>query len=260
MSSADPARAWSGWVSVLLYHRIVPVLPTRDPYRVCVTVATFESHLRWLARRRYRSLDLGTLAAALDGTRRGRVPSRAVAITFDDGYQDNYTYAWPLLRRYGFDATIFLVTGAIGGDNSFDAAHDGPPAAMLTRPQIEEMRRGGVGFGSHSRTHPPALTELPDDQLWAEVARSRADLEGVLDAPVEHFAYPHSKFDARVERAVARAGYTLACGGTGTRLSRFCVHRVEPPARRGVAVEVYMAWRGAKWRARRVGRRYAGPV
>lgn len=236
------------WMPILLYHRVVPVLPEHDPFQNCTSVTTFESHLRWLATRGYGSLPLSELAELWGpgtGNRRSS-PHRSVVITFDDGYRDNYLYAWPLLKRYGFTATIFLVSDAIGGDNAFDAAYGSEPAPMLSLDEIRKMQRGGIGFGSHSCSHPPSLPELADRELKDELERSRSVLEGLLDAPIDHFAYPHSKLDGRVEAAVESAGYRLACAGVGTRFSPFCLHRVEPPARPGVAIEMQMGWRYLK--------------
>jgi len=120
------------------------------------------------------------------------------------------------------------------------------------------MWRGGVGVGSHSRSHPASLPALPDNELERELAGSRRTIEGLLDAPVEHFAYPHSRVDARVERAVESAGYRLACAGVGTRFTRFCLHRVEPPAVRGPAIEATVAWRRLKRLVRREQGRLRG--
>lgn len=252
MSSAEPAalvppprRGRAPWVPILLYHRVVPTLPRHDPARNCVSSAAFAGHLRWLARRGYRSLALADVDAYLAG---GAVPPRrAVAITFDDGYEDNYTHAWPLLRRYGFAATVFLIADAVGGDNGFDRDVAGyEPATMLSAGQIREMRRSGIVFGSHGRAHRAPLTALNDRALDRELVSSRRALEGLLDAPVDYFAYPYSKVDARIEAAVARAGYRLACAGVGTRFVPTCLHRVEPPSAGGAAVEARMVWRRLK--------------
>jgi len=252
MSSAEPAafapaprRGRAPWAPILLYHRVVPTLPRHDPARNCVSIAAFAGHLRWLARRGYRSLALADIDTYLTG---GAVlPRRAVAITFDDGYEDNYTHAWPLLRRYGFAATVFLIADAIGGDNGFDRDVPGyEPTTMLSASQIREMRRGGIVFGSHGRAHRIPLTALDDRALNHELVSSRRAIEGLLDASVDYFAYPYSKVDARVEAAVARAGYRLACAGVGTRFTPTCLHRIEPPTVGGAAVEARMVWRRLK--------------
>jgi len=239
------------WATVLMYHRVVPDRPARDPWRNCVTVRSFESHLRWLRLRGFETPSLDLLETVIDGG--GRVDRRArmVFLTFDDGYADNYTWAWPLLRRYGFTATIFLVSDAIGGMNDFDspAAMDRVP--MLTVPQIREMHKHGITFGSHSRTHPASLDHIGPHELERELIESRIAIESIVDAPVREFAYPHARLGVNAVAAVRRAGYRLAFAGRGTRFERHAISRVPANSRSGVALEGYVAWRRSKWRVRR---------
>ena len=107
-----PLSAAAGWArrntfQILTYHR---VNDDRDPFFAAVPTAVFERHMAWVART-YVTLPLETL---LERMRRGRLPRRALAITFDDGYRDNLTHAAPILARYGLPATIFVATGFIG--------------------------------------------------------------------------------------------------------------------------------------------------
>lgn len=233
LGTSDGRRA--PWVPVLLYHRIAP-RPQRDPFGNFVSVAHFESHLRWLRARGYHSVPLPVLEGVLNGDSDSTLPRRPVAITFDDGYADNYEHAWPVLKRHGFHATVFVVSGAIGRDSAFDDAY--PPSPMLSARQIREMCRDGVTVGSHTCSHPQTLVALSDRDLAEELTRSRHELERVAGQPVTMFAYPHSKHDARVEDAVAAAGYRIAFGGTGARFNRNCVARVHAPDGPGAALGV----------------------
>lgn len=235
------------WLPVLLYHRVGSP-PVHDPWRNFVTPRAFESHLRWLRASGYRGVSLRSVADALQGGT--RLPRRAVAITFDDGYRDTYTHAFPLLRRYGYGAAIFLVSDAVGGQSSFDAGSGYEPAPLLGRAEILEMAAAGIEFGSHTRTHPASLADLEDESLHSEVEGSRRTLQELLDRPIDLFAYPHSQLDSRVERAVATAGYRLACAGVGTRFDRLCACRVAPPQSGGPAVDIVASWRRLKWRSR----------
>ena len=237
------------WVPVLLYHRVVPRLPAHDPYGNCVSAAAFEAHLAWLRRRGYHDLTLSDLGLALLGE--ARLPRRPVVITFDDGYRDNHDVALPLLRQYGFRATVFLVSGAIGADSRFDAAFGYEPVPMLDAKQVHAMQRAGIEFGSHSVSHPASLEDLEDGSLEDELRRSRADLEVLLDTPVTAFSYPHSRAGARVERAVASAGYRFACAGVGTRFDPLWISRVATRAATGAGLEARCHWRGLKSWARR---------
>ena len=237
------------WLPVLLYHRVAPP-PSVDPWHNFVSPQAFESHLRWLRAWGYRSIPLRAVAEAM--TEGPRLPRRAVAITFDDGYLDTHQFAWPLLRRYGFGATVFLVSDAIGGDSAFDAGSGYEPSPMLGWDQIRIMARHGIEFGSHTSSHPENLVDLDDLTLARELTGSRRAIEAGLDQLIDLIAYPHSKHDHRVEAAVAAAGYRLACGGVGTRFEPLCVSRVEPPRAPGPAVNLVASWRRLKWRARAI--------
>ena len=238
------------WLPVLLYHRVAP-RPREDPWGNFVSPGTFESHLRWLRMRGYQSVSLNAVASALEGGT--PLPRRSVAITFDDGYLDTYQYAFPLLRRHGFDAAVFLVSDAIGGDSSFDSDSGYEPVPMLGLDEIREMASAGIEFGSHTCSHPDSLVDLSETSLHAELGGSRRAVEAVLNAPVELFSYPHSQLDRRVEAAVAAAGYRLACAGVGTLFEPLHVCRVATPQVRGPAVELVAGWRRFKWRVRSAG-------
>jgi peptidoglycan/xylan/chitin deacetylase (PgdA/CDA1 family) len=133
-------------------------------------------------------------------------------ITFDDGYQDFKTHAWPLLKRYGFSALVFLVTGDVGGSNRWDAVYGGEPISLLGWDDVRQLRDEGVEFGSHSVTH-PYLTGLPNEDIIREAARSQMALEREIERPVLAFAYPYGDMDEIVQHWIGACGYTfgLSC-------------------------------------------------
>lgn len=236
------------WAPVLLYHQVVERLPVHDPHGNCVRADVFDAQLSWLRSRGFRSTNLKHLSAALkDGT---PLPSRSVALTFDDGYASNLEVAWPILQRHGFTATIFVVTGCVGEFNKFDAQSAAPPARMLSACQIRALHAAGVEIGSHTVTHPASLCALSDQRLQDELVRSRSDLEALLDASVTCFSYPHSQTDRRVEQAVASAGYQAACAGVGTAFRPLRLSRVDPESRTGLSLEAILQWRRLKRFAR----------
>jgi peptidoglycan/xylan/chitin deacetylase (PgdA/CDA1 family) len=225
----------------------------------CVSVATFESHLRWLAANGFSSVPLSLAGRVFDAGMTEALPARSVVLTFDDGYRDNYDFAWPLLKRYGFTATIFLVSDAVGGYNHFDAGLTGDPVSMLGWEQVREMLAAGIAFGSHTCSHPDSLVDLDDERLRYELAGSKAMLEEGLNAEIGEFSYPHDQLDARVEAAVEAAGYTLACAGVGTRFSRYCMTRVSPPQRGDISLAIGLLERRLKWSIRNRLRPYPYP-
>lgn len=132
---------------------------------------------------------------------------RPVLITFDDGYADFRTHAWPLLQRYGFSAAVFVVADAVGASNRWDAVY-GEQVPLLDWAEIRALRDQGVAFGSHDDTHRP-LTGLRIADLVREGARSRALLTRELGRPCDAFAYPHGAVDPVVEHLIGACGYVF---------------------------------------------------
>lgn len=189
---------------ILTYHRVAEATS-----RYSVTPEAFEQQLQYLREQEYRSIGIEEWQRARE-TRRP-ISGRAVVLSFDDGYLDFLTCAWPLLRRYDFTALVFLVAAEIGGWNRWD--HDsGARADLLTWPQIRKLQREGAQFGSHSFTH-PLLSTISPAEIVREAARSRTILERGLEASVRTFAYPHGDEDGLVQHLVGACGYVygLTC-------------------------------------------------
>jgi len=188
---------------VLYYHRI-----DDDPHRSCVTPAAFREQMGYLRSEGYRIV---TLSDIVTGLGRGMgFPPRTVAVTFDDGFADNYTRAFPVLATMGIPATIFLTAGAIGGRLTvLRDRPDGIPA--LTWPQVREMLTGPVTIGSHTMTH-SRLTALSAEGLDEELVRSRAVIAEETGVTTDLFCYPRGETNPTVCAAVRRAGYLLGCG------------------------------------------------
>ena len=227
-------EASTSWFPILLYHRIVPTPVSPDPYHNCISTTAFSSHLRWFHAHGYTSLSLAA-HTVFDPLQRRR--GKHFAITFDDGYEDNYVHAWPLLREFGFTASVFVVTDTIGGMNEFDADLGVVATRMLRREQIRELHANGFEIGSHSCSHPPSLTELGEAAMRDELVRSRSVLEDLIQAPAKTFSYPRSRVDQRTEVEVKRAGYDLALAGEGFLFSRYRMHRIFAPAGEGAAIQ-----------------------
>jgi peptidoglycan/xylan/chitin deacetylase (PgdA/CDA1 family) len=195
-------------VPVLLYHRV-----TADPHPeladYAVSPAMFERQLAWLQRHGYRSLRLGDLHRTWYGDGVREIAGRPVAITFDDAFADFHDHAWPLLRKYGFDATVFVPVDHVGGTAAWDG--DAGTAALMTWEQIQELSRAGVDFGSHGCGH-KLLTKLSDEAALDEAVRSRTILEEKLSKTIEGLAYPWNQAKAREQKLVRRAGYRYALG------------------------------------------------
>lgn len=199
-----PETARTSRLPILMYHRVAPVGPgSMARYRV--TPDSFLAQLQWLASQNYRCVSLDEWRRALLARR--PLVGRCVALTFDDGFLDFRDFAWPLLQRFGFSATVFLPTGFLGDQNRWDQ-HLGDTVPLLSWSDIRQLRNEGVEFGSHSVTH-PALTSLSPTEIAAEALRSRITIEERLAAPVSAFAYPYGEVDRVVESVTGACGYTF---------------------------------------------------
>ena len=209
-------RAWqetTGGVPVLMYHAFTE---TGERDRFVAPARSFSRQMKLLKALRYRTISLEQLAQAL---RQGApLPRRSVAITIDDGYTDSFEIARPILRRLGFSATLFPVSGMLGTGSDWNSEGAAKDREILSPDQVRQLRGEGFDVGAHTRSHCrlPALTE---EQATEEVEGSRADLEGVLGAPVATFAYPYGEFDDAAVGIVGRAGFAGACT-TQTRICR----------------------------------------
>jgi peptidoglycan/xylan/chitin deacetylase (PgdA/CDA1 family) len=174
-----------------------------DPFALYVTPERFAAQLSALARLGLRGVSLAELG---DATERG-VADGLAGITFDDGYRDVLTHALPVLRKHGFGATFYAVSGLPGGVNVWDPP---PRRALMTADDLRELAAQGYEIGSHSASH-PRLAGLAPAALQREVAGSRLALAEVLTEPPRTFCYPYGSVDAPAVRAVADAGYAYAC-------------------------------------------------
>ncbi|HWP47980.1 MAG TPA: trifunctional glycosyltransferase/class I SAM-dependent methyltransferase/polysaccharide deacetylase [Candidatus Limnocylindrales bacterium] len=191
---------------ILLYHRITP---DSSSLRYCVTPQMFEEQIRYLHETGFYSIRLEDWHTAME-TRRP-LPGRAILLTFDDGYADFLTYAWPVLKRYGFSAMVFLVAEEIGRLNRWELFY-GEAVPLLHWDEIHQLQKEGVEFGAHSATHRP-LTALSITEIVREGARSRAILQRGLGRPVTSFAYPYGEVDPVVQHLIGACGYIfgLSC-------------------------------------------------
>lgn len=190
-------------VPILMYHDLSPA---GDPATAAdvwtVQIDNFEKHLQSLKTQGYASVLPADLAAAARG--RTSLPPKPVVITFDDGFLSSLTLAEPLLRQYGFQAMVYLITATIADSPEQRQQYRGAPC--LTWPEVRAaMRRGILAFGVHSHTHP-----RHPDAVALEINVSRDWFRARTGTRPDSFCYPHGQVNAGLERAVREAGYTTA--------------------------------------------------
>lgn len=191
------------YLPILTYHRLLDKDPSQaaDPKRISVSQKQFRSHLSWLKRLGYQTLRLDRY---IDMLNRGeKVPGRSFAITFDDGYEEVLTLALPVLKEFGFTATVFAVPGS-----SANAWDDGS-AKLLTISQLRELDAEGITIGGHTCSH-VHLPVVSPHIAQKEIADSRVRLKQILGHEVSLFAYPYGESTPEVEKWTQDAGYTAA--------------------------------------------------
>lgn len=211
---------------VLMYHH---VNPNRGDM-VTASLEVFEAQMRHIRDAGFKSLTLDELVSFMEG---GFSPgAKSVAVTFDDGYLDNFVYAYPVLKKYSVKAAVFLVTGWVdaatkangraGGGRRIDALKERCPTHDETKrlaeegryedfvmdwAMAEEMRSSGlVEFHSHTRTH-RGCDELAAEELAEELMISKTAIERNLGTECAHLCWPRGKHNEMAVSAAREAGY-----------------------------------------------------
>jgi peptidoglycan/xylan/chitin deacetylase (PgdA/CDA1 family) len=134
----------------------------------------------------------------------------AVALTFDDGFRNFNSHALPILREFGFPATVFVVSERCGGRNDWAQPAGIPSLELMSWRELEAAAAAGVELGAHTATH-PHMKALDGESLDRELSSAKASIEARIGLPVTTFAYPYGELDERV-RAAAGRHFGLCCG------------------------------------------------
>jgi peptidoglycan/xylan/chitin deacetylase (PgdA/CDA1 family)/2-polyprenyl-3-methyl-5-hydroxy-6-metoxy-1,4-benzoquinol methylase len=211
VTQSEARHCWtSPQIPILMYHRVATEGPEiLAPWRI--SPGKFEAQLAYLQRHGYESIGIEKACALIAG---GRPPAgRYVVLTFDDAYEDFAEVAWPLVRAYGFSATVFVPTAFVGKTAEWDAQH-GPTPPLMSWDVMRRLAAEGVTFGGHGHTH-RRLTTLSGEEVVEEGRLSRSLLQAELGREISLFCYP---FNARNETVIAsmkQAGYGFAVGAGG---------------------------------------------
>ena len=191
---------------ILCYHRV----NNETVDYITVPTEVFREQLEFLSSEGYQTVGLNDLL-------QGNTDEKSIVITFDDGYEDNYANAFPILNHFGFTATIFCIAEKVNAPG------------YLNLNQISEMSKKGFIFGSHTISH-PRLPNLTQEEKRREITDSKKILEEKLGIPVFFFCYPYGEFDEETVELVSEAGYHAACSnipGGNEKITPFLLRRTE---------------------------------
>ena len=197
-SISAPQNAHGIKVPIIVYHIVRPAYPSDSAAvkQFAVTPEVFDAQLAYLEASGYHVVPLTALA---DYFYRGTpLPARPVVLNFDDAWEDQYVYAFPILQKYNLTATFFV-----------PANFPGNPG-FITWNQLREMIKGGMSIASHSRSHPYLTKITSTSTLWSEIYDSKQILAQKLGTTTSAFDYPFGSYDPAIVKMVQDAGYALA--------------------------------------------------
>ena len=207
-------------IPILMYHYVEYVQDKGDTIRqsLDITPYTFEQEIKTLADNGYTFLTAKDLGNALDGIY--TPPTKSVILTFDDGYRDFYTDAYPILKKYHAKATMYMIAGFVGYRN------------YMTEAQLKEIAADGlIDIGAHT-VHHMSLKQAPIDEVRKELTDGKKMIEDLIHMPVVSFAYPNGSFDDVAIHEVFASGYTTAVttqpGSEENPTNRFKLFRIRP--------------------------------
>jgi peptidoglycan/xylan/chitin deacetylase (PgdA/CDA1 family) len=189
--------------AILCYHGVGTAAPGTDPDHLQVPSSRFRAQVELLLAAGFRFVTVAELAARMNG---GPPPPGLLAISFDDGMDDNYDEVLPLLQEYRVPATVYVITGLIGAPNPWLAGGD---SRMMTEDELRALAAAGFELGAHTVSHPD-LSTLEFDACLDEMIRSRDALERITGQPVRTFAYPFCRYGAAAVAAAQAAGFEAA--------------------------------------------------
>ncbi|MFA5350411.1 MAG: polysaccharide deacetylase family protein [Candidatus Omnitrophota bacterium] len=168
-----------------------------------VTPENFAKQMEYIKKNGYEVITLDELVSGIKDKKVFR--RNKVVITFDDGYKDNFEYAYPVLKRLGFAATIFIITDFMGKGSDEEGKE------FLGWDEVVAMSKNKISFGSHTKTHFYLGAIKDEEAAFEEIAGSKKAIEQKIGIPVDYFCYPGGGFNEKIKESVARAGYKGAC-------------------------------------------------
>ncbi len=190
---------------ILTYHSINYANKDSSHKSIMVSPEKFSRHMYVLHLLGYRCVSMHDLKPYLLGEKQGKV----IGLTFDDGYKDNIKYALPVLKKYGFTATCYIVSKYIGKHNVWDQSIGVQELELMSEDEVCLWHRSGMEVGGHTQHH-MKLSELDNNTCYKEIIQGKKDIERILGCPLQSFAYPYGVYSDEAVRIVKEAGYDNA--------------------------------------------------
>ena len=167
-------------IPVLMYQRVVNDRSEAGKHNIYVKVDNLRKQFNFLKRKGYQTITFKDQNVHND-------LNKKIILTFDDGYFDNYTLLFPILKEFGFTAVVFLVTKL--RRNEWGIICGEPAIGLMNEAQLKEMHTYGIEFGGHTRNHVNLLLQS-NDQIRDEIQGCKIDIEKMLNTEVLSFSYP----------------------------------------------------------------------
>ncbi len=199
-SAADASSSRPFYLPVLVYHIVRPSYPSDSAAvrALALTPQTFNAEMNWLKTAGYHVVRFSDLEAYVASST--PLPSKPIILSFDDGWGDQFKYAFPILEQYHYPVTFFVFTNAINRHG------------FLTWRDLHALIAAGMTIGDHTRSHPYLARITSTSTLWSEIDGSKKLLEKKLDVPINEFAYPFGEYNPTILSLVKKAGYKSARG------------------------------------------------
>jgi len=179
-------------IPILMYHSI----SYEKGNTLRIPKESFRNQMKYLKDNNYTTLTLDELYAYMKMSK--KLPEKSIVITFDDGYKDNYTNAFPILKEFKFKSTVFVITNAIDKDKNY-----------LTSNEIKSMDKNNMRIESHTASH-EHLDKIPYKDEVTTMTTSKSNLERILGRKINYIAYPYGEYNSDTIKAAKQSGYKLA--------------------------------------------------
>ncbi len=193
-------------LSILMYHQIGDFKQIKTLKANYCHYKKFSRQMAMLKWTRQTVIPMSKAIDFLQG--KGNYPTRCVAITFDDGYENFFHYAFPILKKHKFSAMVYVVSGELSGQSHWVKDKGHKPAALMSLSQIKEVKKNNIEIGSHTVSH-PKLATITLEACKKELKESKMVLEKLLDQTIDHICYPYGSCNQNVIRAARELGYNV---------------------------------------------------